>query len=80
VRRLKYAGKNFTDQFAVQCLNCGVGGGVCYSGEPHCGGALKSYLEGPIIASMKEKKAFSDINLKTFEVVEEATALTRGPI
>ena len=42
--------------------------------------ALKSYLEGPIIAGMKDKKAFSDINVKTFDVAEEATAVTRGPL
>jgi len=42
--------------------------------------ALKSYLEGPIIAGMKDKKAFSDINVKTFDVVEEATTVTRGPL
>ena len=42
--------------------------------------ALKSYLEGPIIAGMKDKKAFSDINIRTFDVVEEATAVTRGPL
>ena len=42
--------------------------------------ALKSYLEGPIIAGMKDKKVFSDINMKTFDVAEEATAVTRGPI
>jgi hypothetical protein len=29
---------------------------------------------------MKDKKAFSDINVKTFDVAEEATAVTRGPI
>ena len=42
--------------------------------------ALKSYLEGPIIAGMKDKKAFSDITMKTFDVAEESTAITRGPI
>ena len=42
--------------------------------------ALKSYLEGPIIAGMKDKNAFSNITMKTFDVVEEATAITRGPI
>ena len=42
--------------------------------------ALNSYLEGPIIAGMKDKEAFSDINVKTFDVAEEATAVTRGPI
>lgn len=42
--------------------------------------SLKSYLEGPIIADMKDKKAFSDINVKYFDVVEKATAVTRGPM
>jgi hypothetical protein len=42
--------------------------------------ALKSYLEGPIIAGMKDKVAFSDINIKSFDIVEEATLVTRGPI
>ncbi len=42
--------------------------------------ALKSYLEGPIVAGMKDKKVFSDINVKTFDVVEKATAITRGPL
>jgi hypothetical protein len=42
--------------------------------------SLKSYLEGPIVADMKDKKAFSDIDVKYFDVVEKATAVTRGPI
>ena len=42
--------------------------------------SLRSYLEGPIIAGMRDKKAFSDINVKTFDVVGEATAVTRGPV
>ena len=44
------------------------------------GDSLKSYLEGPIVAGMKDKKAFSDIRMKYFDVVEDATALTRGPV
>jgi hypothetical protein len=43
-------------------------------------GSLKSYLEGPIIADMKDKEAFSDINITYFDVVEKATAVTRGPV
>jgi hypothetical protein len=43
-------------------------------------GSLKSYLEGPIIADMKGKKAFSDVDIKYFDVVDKATAVTRGPI
>ena len=42
--------------------------------------ALKSYLEGPIIARMNAIEAFSDISFKSFDVVEEATRVTRGPI
>jgi hypothetical protein len=43
-------------------------------------GSLQGYLDGPIIAAMKEKTAFRDIQMKTFDVVESATATTRGPI
>ena len=43
-------------------------------------GSLKSYLEGPIIADMKANKAFSDIDIKHFDVVDKATAVTRGPV
>lgn len=42
--------------------------------------SLKAYVEGPIIARMKTLEAFSDITMKYFDVVEGATAITRGPI
>jgi hypothetical protein len=42
--------------------------------------ALKSYLEGPIVAAMKDKAAFSDIKVRSFDVLEEPTLVTRGPI
>ena len=42
--------------------------------------SLKAYIEGPIIARMKTVEAFSDITMKYFDVVEGATALTRGPV
>jgi hypothetical protein len=42
--------------------------------------AMKSYLEGPIVAGMKDKAAFSEINVKFFDVVEEASLVIRGPI
>jgi hypothetical protein len=44
------------------------------------GSALRAYVEGPIIAAMKTKAAFSEIDMKTFDVAEEATHVTRGPI
>ena len=42
--------------------------------------SLKKYIEGPIIARMKTIEAFSDITMKDFDVVEDATAITRGPV
>ena len=44
------------------------------------GDSLKSYLEGPIVAGLKANKAFSDISIEHFDVVEKATAVTRGPV
>ena len=44
------------------------------------GDSLKSYLEGPIVAGFKANKALSDITMKHFDVVEKATAMTRGPV
>jgi hypothetical protein len=44
------------------------------------GDSLKSYLEGPIVARLKTIKAFSDMSMKHFDVVDKATALTRGPV
>ena len=42
--------------------------------------SLEAYIEGPIIARMKTIEAFSDITMKYFDVVEGATAITRGPV
>jgi hypothetical protein len=44
------------------------------------GDSLKSYLEGPIIARLKSIEAFSDLTMKHFDVVDKATAMTRGPV
>ena len=43
-------------------------------------GSLKSYLESPIIAVLKGKNSYSKIDIKYFDVVDKATAVTRGPI
>lgn len=43
-------------------------------------GSLHAYLNGPIMAAMRSKPAFSDIEVKIFVVAEEATLATRGPI
>ncbi len=42
--------------------------------------SLQAYVEGPIMTAMKTKPAFSDISVKVFDVAEEATLVTRGPI
>lgn len=42
--------------------------------------SLEAYLNGPIVAAMKTKPAFSDIDVKIFDVSDEATLVTRGPI
>jgi hypothetical protein len=38
------------------------------------------YLEGPIIAGVREHPAISDISAKQFGVIDEFTRITRGPI
>ena len=39
--------------------------------------ALEAYLAGPIIAEMKGDPTLS---IKAFDVIEELTAITRGPV
>ena len=43
-------------------------------------GAVEAYLEGPLIAGLKANPAASDISFKQFNVVEELTTITRGPM
>ena len=42
--------------------------------------SLETYLQGPIMDAMRSKPAFAGIDVKVFEVAEEATLVTRGPI
>jgi len=42
--------------------------------------SVQAYLEGPIIAGVSEHPALSDINAKQFGVIEEFSAITRGPV
>ena len=42
--------------------------------------SVQEYLNGPLAAQVKSHPAFSDLSAKVFEVMEEATQLTRGPI
>jgi hypothetical protein len=42
--------------------------------------SIQAYLEGPIIAGVKAHPAISDISAKQFAVIEEFSAITRGPV
>ena len=42
--------------------------------------SLQTYLEGPIIAGVSKHPALSDITAKQFGVIDEFSAITRGPI
>jgi hypothetical protein len=42
--------------------------------------ALNNYLSGPIVAQIKSHPALQDLSAKRFDVMEEVTAMTRGPI
>jgi hypothetical protein len=42
--------------------------------------SLKAYLAGPLAAQVSSHPAISDMSAKPFEVMPEATAVTRGPI
>jgi hypothetical protein len=42
--------------------------------------SANAYLAGPIVAQLGEHPALSDITAKQFDVLEEPSAVTRGPI
>jgi hypothetical protein len=42
--------------------------------------SLTAYLQGPILAALRSHPAFSDLSIKTFEILEDESALTRGPV
>ena len=42
--------------------------------------SARAYLEGPIIAAMKSLPVVSELSVISSSVLEEPTALTRGPI
>jgi len=43
-------------------------------------GSVQAYLEGPIIAEVSNHPALSDISVKQFGVIDEFSAITRGPV
>lgn len=42
--------------------------------------ACNAYLNGPIVAQITSHPALSDFSVKQFDVMDEQTAITRGPI
>jgi len=44
------------------------------------GAAIQAYLAGPLAAAVAEHLALTDISAKPFTVMDDATAITRGPV
>lgn len=42
--------------------------------------SVKAMLEGPLAAKVTSHPALSDFNVKQFDVMEDVTAITRGPV
>jgi len=42
--------------------------------------SLQAYLTGPLAAQVKSHPALSDMSAKNFDVMEDITAITRGPV
>ena len=42
--------------------------------------SLKAYMEGPIKAQIVSHPALSDFSVKQFGVIDEFSAITRGPV
>jgi len=42
--------------------------------------SLDAYLEGPIVAGIVKHPALSDFSVKQFDILENVTAITRGPV
>jgi len=53
-----------------------AGGIYLFSSEK----ALNDFLTGPIVSQLKGHPAFRDITVKLFEVMDEVTSVTRGPV
>ncbi len=42
--------------------------------------SVKAYLEGPLAATVTSHPALSDFSVKQFDVMEDVTKTTRGPV
>lgn len=54
-----------------------VGGGIYLFADD---ASAKAFLEGPIAAALGQHPAVTDIRVKQFDVLEDLTAITRGPV
>ena len=44
------------------------------------GSSLDAYLDGPLAGTVTSHPALSDMQAKTFDVIEDLTSVTRGPV
>lgn len=42
--------------------------------------AVNAYLDGPLAATVTSHPALSDFSVKQFDVMDDVTAITRGPV
>ena len=42
--------------------------------------SLDAYVAGPIVAGIQSNPAFSEIRVEQYDVLEELTVITRGPL
>jgi len=42
--------------------------------------AIHDYLSGPIVAQVKSHPGFRELSAKQFDVMDDVTAITRGPL
>ncbi len=42
--------------------------------------SLQAYLDGPLAAQVKSHPALSEMSAKQFDVMDDLTAITRGPV
>ena len=54
-----------------------VAGGIYFFQDE---ASLKAMLDGPLAAQVMNHPALSDFSLKQFDVMEDVTAITRGPV
>ena len=54
-----------------------VAGGIYFFQDE---ASLKAYLDGPLAAQVMSHPALSDFDAKIFDVMDDVTAVTRGPV